>query len=206
MNILYKNAFHRLPATQQNGIMTVTLLTSWNNLQNTLVSPTSNNQRLRSMGDNNRRSKRFCPNAVLCVSFTWEMVKTRVFRLRVIRRSKRAWSTLDTSLLAIPHLRIRFLIKWVIDINLFSLGNNCIDKHNLCKQWAKDNLCERGNETMDSQSVQKVCSKSCSVCFKWAVQQVSSCFYKGTRFRHFISKIRDFQYLKINVPLVLRCS
>ena len=109
--------------------------------------------------------------------------------------------TLDTTLLAIPHLRIRLYY-----INLFSLGNNCIDKHNLCKQWAKDNLCERGNETMDSQSVQKVCSKSCSVCFKWAVQQVSSYFYKGAKFRHFISRIRDSQYLKINLPLVLRCS
>ena len=33
---------------------------------------------------NNRRSKRFCSNAVLCVRFTWQIVKTRVFRLRVI--------------------------------------------------------------------------------------------------------------------------
>ena len=43
---------------------------------------TSNNQRLGSAGDNDRRSKRFCSNAVLCVSFTWQMVKTRVIRLR----------------------------------------------------------------------------------------------------------------------------
>ena len=35
-----------------------------------LVSLTGNNQRLRSLGDNDRRSKRFCSNAVLCVSFT----------------------------------------------------------------------------------------------------------------------------------------
>ena len=45
---------------------------------------TSNNQRLRSAGDNDRRSKRFCSIAVLCVSFTWQIVKTRVIRLRVI--------------------------------------------------------------------------------------------------------------------------
>jgi len=45
---------------------------------------TSNNQRLRSAGDNDRRSKRFWSNAVLCVSFTWQVVKTRVIRLRVI--------------------------------------------------------------------------------------------------------------------------
>ena len=43
---------------------------------------TSNNQRLGSAGDNDRRSKRFCSNAVLCVSFTWQMFKTRVIRLR----------------------------------------------------------------------------------------------------------------------------
>ena len=41
---------------------------------------TSNNQRLRSAGDNDRRSKCFCSNAVLCVSFTWEIVKIRVIR------------------------------------------------------------------------------------------------------------------------------
>ena len=45
---------------------------------------TSNNQRLRSAGDNDRRSKRFWSSAVLCVSFTRQIVKTRVVRLRVI--------------------------------------------------------------------------------------------------------------------------
>ena len=43
---------------------------------------TSNNQRLGSAGDNDRRTKRFCSNAVLCVRFTWYMVKTRVIRVR----------------------------------------------------------------------------------------------------------------------------
>ena len=52
---------------------------------------TSSNQRLRSAGNNDRRSKRFCYNAVLWVSFTWKMVKTRVIGLRV-RWSKHAWS------------------------------------------------------------------------------------------------------------------
>ena len=42
---------------------------------------TSNIQRLGSAGDD-RRSKRFYSNAPLCVSFTWQMVKTRVIRLR----------------------------------------------------------------------------------------------------------------------------
>ena len=45
---------------------------------------TGNNPRLRSAGDNDRRSKRFWSIAVLCVSFTLEIVKTRVTRLRVI--------------------------------------------------------------------------------------------------------------------------
>ena len=45
---------------------------------------TRNNQRLRSAGDNDRRAKRFCSSAVLCVSFTRLVVKTRAIRLRVI--------------------------------------------------------------------------------------------------------------------------
>ena len=49
-----------------------------------LFASTGNNQRLQSAGDNDGRSKRFCSNAVLCVSFTWQMVKTRVIRLRGI--------------------------------------------------------------------------------------------------------------------------
>ena len=43
---------------------------------------TSNNQRLGSAGDNHRRSKRFCSSAVLCVSFTRQMFKPSVIRLR----------------------------------------------------------------------------------------------------------------------------
>ena len=42
-------------------------------------------KRLRSAGDNDRRSKRFCSIAVICVSFTWQIVKTRVIRLRMIK-------------------------------------------------------------------------------------------------------------------------
>ena len=49
------------------------------------LNKTSNNQRLRrSAGNNDPRSKRFCSSVVLCVSFTWQMIKTRVIRLRVI--------------------------------------------------------------------------------------------------------------------------
>ena len=44
---------------------------------------TSYNQRLKIAGDNDRRSKRFCSSAVLCVRFTWQVVRTRVIRLRV---------------------------------------------------------------------------------------------------------------------------
>ena len=55
----------------------------FNCVKDTLFIRTSNNQRLRNAGSNDRRSKRFCSNAVLCVSFTLQMVKTRVIRLRV---------------------------------------------------------------------------------------------------------------------------
>ena len=48
------------------------------------MAKTSNNQRLRSAADKDGRSKRFCSNDVLCVSFTLQMVKTRVIKFRVI--------------------------------------------------------------------------------------------------------------------------
>ena len=44
----------------------------------------SGNQRWQSVGNNDRRSKRFCSNAVLYISFTWQMVKTRMIRIQVI--------------------------------------------------------------------------------------------------------------------------
>ena len=52
-------------------------------IKDTLFIRTCNNQRLRNAGNNDRKSKRFCSNAVLCVSFTLQMVKKRVIRLRV---------------------------------------------------------------------------------------------------------------------------
>ena len=45
---------------------------------------TSNNQRLGSAGDSDWRSKHFYCNAVFCVSFTWQTVKTRVIRLQEV--------------------------------------------------------------------------------------------------------------------------
>ena len=44
----------------------------------------TNNRRLDSVGDNDRRSESFCSSAVLCVHITWWMVKTRVIILWVI--------------------------------------------------------------------------------------------------------------------------
>ena len=49
-----------------------------------IIIITSNNQRLRSAGDNDQRSKCFCFRALLCVSFTQQMVKTHVIRLWVV--------------------------------------------------------------------------------------------------------------------------
>ena len=55
------------------------------NTCNKIMLKTSNNQRLWSAGNNDRRLKRFCSNAVLCISFAWQMVKTRMIRLQVIK-------------------------------------------------------------------------------------------------------------------------
>ena len=47
------------------------------------IAPKLWNTKLWSAGDNDRRSKRFCFINPLCVSFTWQIVKTCVIRLRV---------------------------------------------------------------------------------------------------------------------------
>ena len=49
--------------------------------------PTSNNQRLQSVGDNDQGSKLFF-SSVLCTRFMWQMVKTCMIRLRVIEGPK----------------------------------------------------------------------------------------------------------------------
>ena len=54
----------------------------WQGIPEVLFSNKTSNQRLGSAGDNDRRSKRFCSNAVLCVRFAWQIVKTLVIRLR----------------------------------------------------------------------------------------------------------------------------
>ncbi|XP_068698049.1 cartilage matrix protein-like [Montipora foliosa] len=56
--------------------------------------------------------------------------------------------------------------SFIYNINGHHDSVNCKDRHDLCKQWAKSNLCERGNDIMDPQSVQRVCPKSCQVCFR----------------------------------------
>ena len=70
---------------------------------------TRNNQRLLSVGDNDRRSKRFCSNAVLCISFTWLIVKTRN-QMTSDRRSKHTWSN---CVLCIP-LILSASSKWML--------------------------------------------------------------------------------------------
>ena len=53
-----------------------------NSSSNLFKNTTGNNQMLGRRRDNDRRSKRFCSNTVLCVSFIRQMVKIRVIRLR----------------------------------------------------------------------------------------------------------------------------
>ena len=48
----------------------------------------SNNQRIGSVGDNDRRFKRFCSNTVLCVSFMWQMVMT----FYPLKEGKKSWA------------------------------------------------------------------------------------------------------------------
>ena len=50
----------------------------------------SNNQRIGSVSDNDRRFKGFCSNTVLCVSFMWQMVMT-FYPLKEGKKSY-AWS------------------------------------------------------------------------------------------------------------------
>ena len=50
-----------------------------------------NNQRLRSADDNGQKSKRFSSNTVLCLGFKWQMVKTRMIRLRGVE-GRNVWS------------------------------------------------------------------------------------------------------------------
>ena len=57
----------------------------------TLSLQTSKTQRLRSAGDSDRKSKRFCSIAVLCPSFTWQIVKT-CDQITSDKGSKRAWA------------------------------------------------------------------------------------------------------------------
>ena len=57
-----------------------------------------------NVGDTGQRSKRFCSNAVLCASFTWQIVKNRRDQMTRGRRSKRAWSN---CVLCIP-----FILSW----------------------------------------------------------------------------------------------
>ena len=61
--------------------------------------PTSNNQRLQSVGDNDQGSKHFF-SSVLCASFMWQMVETCMIRLRVIESPK----VRDQSALFIPYI------------------------------------------------------------------------------------------------------
>ena len=51
-----------------------------------------NNQRLWSVGHNDRRSKCFCSITVLCVSFTWQIIKTTHDQITSDGRSKCVWS------------------------------------------------------------------------------------------------------------------
>ena len=63
---------------------------------------TSDNQRLWSASNNDRRSKCFCSSAVLCISFMWQNDGQNMHdQITSDRRSKRAWSK---CVLCIPYI------------------------------------------------------------------------------------------------------
>ena len=53
----------------------------WGQCGEVFENKISNNQRLESAGDNDRRSKHFCSITMLCVSFSWQIVKARVIKI-----------------------------------------------------------------------------------------------------------------------------
>ena len=53
----------------------------WGQCGEVFENKISNNQRLESAGDNDRRSKHFCSIAMLFVSFWWQIVKARVIKI-----------------------------------------------------------------------------------------------------------------------------
>ena len=83
---------------------------------------TISNQRLCSAGDNDRRSKRFCSNAVLGVNFTWQIVKTRVIRLREIEGS----NVRDQIALCAFHsflVEVQINAGYILDPSAYGSGN-----------------------------------------------------------------------------------
>ena len=80
---------------------------------------TRNNQRLLCAGDNDRRSKRFCSNAVLCIRFTWSIVKM-LNQMTSDRRSKHTWSN---CVLCIPFI-LRASSKRMLATYMQRMHNN----------------------------------------------------------------------------------
>ena len=133
---------------------------------------TSNKQRLRSAGDSDRKSKRFCVNAILCVCFTWQTVKNTRDQITSNRRPKRAWLN---CVICIPFIlsgspNERWLHKCdacVITPWRLSLRAPLVDKIHI--SWWRDDLVTRWPDTQWRPSCRHelnipVLSLYCSVC------------------------------------------
>ena len=95
---------------------------SWMCKCNITIIRISNNQRLRSLSDYDRRSKHFCFIAVLCISFTWQIVETHVIRLQVTGGP----NALDQIAFCAFHL-FSVKSKWMLATYMQQTSNNNLD-------------------------------------------------------------------------------
>ena len=131
---------------------------------------TSNNQRLRSAGDNDRRSKGAL--VVLCVCFKWQTVKYTRDQITSNRRSKHAWSNY---VICIPFIlsgspNERWLHKCdACVITLWRLGLRAPLVNKIHISWWRDDLVTRWPDTQWRPSCRHelnipVLSLYCSAC------------------------------------------
>ena len=135
-----------------------------------LSTSTSNNQRLRSAGDNDRRSKGAL--VVLCVCFKWQTVKYTRDQITSNRRSKHAWSNY---VICIPFIlsgspNERWLHKCnACVITPWRLGLRAPLVNKIYNSWWRDDLVTRWPDTQWRPSCRHelnipVLSLYCSAC------------------------------------------
>ena len=117
-----------LKFAQINYLQHSSLLLKWN------YYITTNNQTLGRAGDNDQRSKRFCSNAVLCLSLTLQIEKTRVIRWRRVEgrnaRDQISFCAFHSFLVKIQTNALRMLATYMprmrnINLKIRIAGSSC---------------------------------------------------------------------------------